>query len=49
MASSVWGLVGLAPMEVELRDVGVPEAVDDAGGWWRSRNLTLPAVAKQEM
>jgi len=46
-------------MDVELRaeeaSAGVPAApaapAPAAGlvGWWRRRNLTLPAVAKQEM
>jgi hypothetical protein len=37
----------LAPIEVELREVD--GAVVVVGGWCSSRNLTLPAVAKQEM
>jgi hypothetical protein len=56
MASSVCGLVGLAPTEVELRVVVVevpppapPAAVAVAVGWCRSRNLTLLAVMKQDM
>lgn len=46
MASSVAGLVGLAPMAVDDRD-----EEPDVGtmGWWRRRNLTLPAVTKHEM
>lgn len=46
MASSVAGLVGLAPMAVDDRD-----EPPDVGtmGWCSRRNLTLPAVTKQEM
>jgi len=55
MASSVCGLVGLAPTDVELRAVVVvapPMAllvVVAPGGWCRSRNLVLEPVMKQEM
>jgi hypothetical protein len=44
-ASSVAGLVGLAPMAVEERDVGGPGG---RAGWWRRRNFTFPPVTKQE-
>lgn len=45
MASSVAGLVGLAPMAVDEREVGGPGG---RAGWWRRRNLTLPAVTKHD-
>lgn len=45
-ASSVAGLVGLAPMAVEARDKG---SADGAEGWCRSRNLTFAPVTKHEM
>jgi hypothetical protein len=46
MASSVAGLVGLAPIAVDNRD-----DAPDVGtmGWWSRRNLTLPAVTKHDM
>jgi hypothetical protein len=44
-ASSVAGLVGFAPIAVDDREL-VPLGVM---GWWRRRNLTLPAVTKHEM
>lgn len=46
IASSVAGLVGLAPIAVDDLDVAVEVGVV---GWCSSRNLTLPPVTKQEM
>lgn len=53
-ASSVAGLVGLAPMAVDerLEAAASPEreeaAPPGAVGWWRRRNLALAAVTKQD-
>lgn len=47
MASSVAGLVGLAPMAVEEREDEGPD--DGAEGWCSSRNFTFAPVTKHEM
>lgn len=54
-ASSVAGLVGLAPMAVDERldaAAASPEREEavppGAVGWWRRRNFALAAVTKQD-
>jgi len=48
IASSVCGLVGLAPIDVEFRVVP-PVAPAGFRGWCSSKSLTFPPVMKHEM